>query len=87
MRIYGNERTKAKINKVLSRFAKDRTVRRRKSRRKEQEKSGVLNEDHSWACQYSLYLRPGLLGLGCSAQRAIALTQDDLTEKSGFDGT
>jgi hypothetical protein len=25
--------------------------------------------------------------LACSAQMAIALTQDDLTEKSGFDGT
>jgi hypothetical protein len=87
MRMYGNERTKAKINKVLSRFAKDRTVRKKKTERKEQEKSGVLKEDHLWACQYSLYLRPGLLGLGCSAQTAIALTQDDLTEKSGFDGT
>lgn len=73
---------------MLSRFAKDRTVRERKTKGKKQEKSGVLKKIiYGHVNVPSAGQRPGLLVLGCSAQTPIALTQDDLTEKSGFDGT
>ena len=58
-------------------------MREEENQRQEQEKSGVLKEDHLW----SLYLRPGLLGLGLQCPDGHRITQDDLTEKSGFEGT